>query len=611
MKRFVIGPKGLLVAALAVCAVAAAGRPAAADPISDKYNSLAQWQRDMLGRPTTGYVIVPGGTFGSAAFQEFQGGAIYWDFSPGSGPVFMLGTYWKWKETGGAQGPLGHPTADETPAGDNRGAFARFKWGFICWSPQFGFREVNGAISFKYEEMGGILGARGVRLGYPVTDELGCQDGRGRYNHFEGGSIYWTKETDAHAVHGPIRDKWASMGWQTSSVGYPTSEVYAIAGGGIRQDFERGFLYQLPGFPVQQGNGSAPRVEWVQGSTKALPYSRDGVDLGPSTVHNDTLYIFYGDGPRADFADPIGFIRQPTGFVSDLASLGGTNSVIGDGTGWFPFRIRYPSGEVFVLGQDQTPGGAFSYDGKCYVFTGHRGIPVLTSSSDPWASRGVFDIKGVMDKTIFMQVAPMVVKNAEIAGLPKTDARDALIMLAQWDLGYNKGSVIRLAWMPLRPGKDPNTREVLYYSAAAGNPPSWSPNPKEAQSLVSLPKFWSAISVGQIPRTGQWILLYQKTLGDDPNNPRPWDRHEGIYARIGSTPWNWSQEVCIFHPDRERAWGNFMVDEPGGGFAYGAHLLSPYTEWNPAEQTVKIRYLMSTYKPYRVVVMESTIKIHN
>ena len=61
-------------------------------------------------------------------------------------------------------------------------------------------------------------------MGFPVTDELGTPDGRGRFNHFEGGSIYWTPQTHAHEVHGAIRDKWASMGWERSRLGYPIGD---------------------------------------------------------------------------------------------------------------------------------------------------------------------------------------------------------------------------------------------------------------------------------------------------------------------------------------------------------------------------------------------------
>jgi uncharacterized protein with LGFP repeats len=41
---------------------------------------------------------------------------------------------------------------------------------------------------------------------------------------FQNGSISWTSATGAHEVHGPIRAKWESMGWQRSALGYPVKD---------------------------------------------------------------------------------------------------------------------------------------------------------------------------------------------------------------------------------------------------------------------------------------------------------------------------------------------------------------------------------------------------
>jgi len=48
--------------------------------------------------------------------------------------------------------------------------------------------------------------------------------------------------TGAHEVHGAIRDKWSSLGWETSSFGYPTSDQYNVSGGGVRNDFQGGSI---------------------------------------------------------------------------------------------------------------------------------------------------------------------------------------------------------------------------------------------------------------------------------------------------------------------------------------------------------------------------------
>jgi uncharacterized protein with LGFP repeats len=104
-------------------------------------------------------------------------------------------------------------------------------------------RQVGGDILIKYREMGG----EGGPLGCPMTDELPTPDGRGRYNHFVGGSIYWTPQTHAHPVWGAVRDKWQSMGWETSKLGYPVGdELTNYDGQGKRQQFEGGTVYWHP-----------------------------------------------------------------------------------------------------------------------------------------------------------------------------------------------------------------------------------------------------------------------------------------------------------------------------------------------------------------------------
>jgi uncharacterized protein with LGFP repeats len=96
---------------------------------------------------------------------------------------------------------------------------------------------VYGEIWKKWNSLGGEKGF----LGVPLNDETGTPDGIGRYNHFQGGSIYWTPKTGAYEVHGAIRDKWASLGWERSILGYPMSDEFQD---GIfrRSNFQHGFI---------------------------------------------------------------------------------------------------------------------------------------------------------------------------------------------------------------------------------------------------------------------------------------------------------------------------------------------------------------------------------
>ena len=159
----------------------------------------------------------------------------------------------KWNSLGGAGGFLGAPLTDELDTSDRSGRFNDFQGGTIYWTPATGAHEIHGRIRDKWARLGGVRSF----LRYPVTDELGTPDGRGRFNHFQGGSIYWTPETDAHEVHGAIRDKWASIGWERGRCGYPTSDEYPADGGFRKSNFQRCVIRWSPrtGAEVQ---GSVP-----------------------------------------------------------------------------------------------------------------------------------------------------------------------------------------------------------------------------------------------------------------------------------------------------------------------------------------------------------------
>jgi uncharacterized protein with LGFP repeats len=94
---------------------------------------------------------------------------------------------------------------------------------------------VHGAIRDKWSSLGWETGI----LGYAKTDEQIAPDHVGHFNHFEHGSIYGTPSTGAHEVHGSIRDKWAAFGWDKSLLGYPISDEENAPGGRVSR-FQNG-----------------------------------------------------------------------------------------------------------------------------------------------------------------------------------------------------------------------------------------------------------------------------------------------------------------------------------------------------------------------------------
>ena len=186
--------------------------------INGKYTRLGGVS-GFLGAPTIAVSLCPDG---QGFFRHFQGGSIYWHPTTGAHEIHGL-IRDRWAGMGWERSFLGYPTTDETLGTDpqSTGRFNHFQGGSLYWHPAIGTRLVYGVIREKYLKLGG----EGSFLGYPVTDELGTPDGRGRFNHFQAGSIYWTPETGAQEVHGLIRNLWASQGWETNAnLGYPITD---------------------------------------------------------------------------------------------------------------------------------------------------------------------------------------------------------------------------------------------------------------------------------------------------------------------------------------------------------------------------------------------------
>ena len=190
------------------------------------------WERGPLGYPTTDEKAAPDKVGRYNHFSGAGGASIYW--SPKTGAHSIQGAIrTKWAALGWERGPLGYPTTDENAAPDKVGRYNHFSGAggaSIYWSPKTGAHSIQGAIRTKWAALGWEKGP----LGYPITDEKGSPDKVGRYNHFSGSSgnsIYWSPKTGAHWIKGAIRTRWASLGWERSRLGYPTSDEFWVSVG--------------------------------------------------------------------------------------------------------------------------------------------------------------------------------------------------------------------------------------------------------------------------------------------------------------------------------------------------------------------------------------------
>jgi uncharacterized protein with LGFP repeats len=207
---------------------AVADRIAASTAIGAKHEALGGTS-GFLGSPVT-----PEGPAVGGRYRHYQGGSIYW--SSVTGAKELHGSIsGRWADMDWERGILRFPVTDESPALGGR--YNHFQGGSVYWSPSTGAQAVFGAILGTWRDLGWERGP----MGFPVTGETATPDGVGRYNHFQHGSIYWSPSTGAFGVYGAIRDRWASMGWERSTLGYPITSEYEVPGG-RRNDFQRGSI---------------------------------------------------------------------------------------------------------------------------------------------------------------------------------------------------------------------------------------------------------------------------------------------------------------------------------------------------------------------------------
>ena len=146
-----------------------------------------------------------------------------------------------WRAAGGLGGPLGARQGTQATIGDpgpSQGAEQGYAGGKIFYSPDTGAHAVTGAILSKYESLGGPTGD----LGYPIGTEAdgGIPNSRiGSFSAPDKPVIFWTPDTGAIVVRGPINAAWQKLGAATGTLGAPTGEQ-TTNGDTVSQTFSGG-----------------------------------------------------------------------------------------------------------------------------------------------------------------------------------------------------------------------------------------------------------------------------------------------------------------------------------------------------------------------------------
>lgn len=179
----------------------------------------------LLGPATSLEYDVPGGRA-----RNFKSGRLFWSATTGAHELHgaILTKYL----TGGPE-KFGFPTNDQVTVHGGVANYFTTGNARIYYSSATGAHYTRGSMLAKYLAAGGPS-----KYGLPTTDDAKVSGGY--FTLFSGGrSIYYTSKDGAHLVYGKILKKYASVKYQKSCLGYPTTDQYNI-NGGIRNRFQHG-----------------------------------------------------------------------------------------------------------------------------------------------------------------------------------------------------------------------------------------------------------------------------------------------------------------------------------------------------------------------------------
>jgi hypothetical protein len=363
---------------------------------------------------------------------------------------------------------------------------------------------------------------------------------------------------------------------------------------------------------------SEPAVRYVPGSSRKVcqltgdyDWERDeftlnktlhvgilGTDLGSSFVHEGRTYFLFGDtaGLSLFADDSIAFTTDSD--PDNCLKLQFITTVVG------LFRPLHVPG--VSTGFMEVPTGGFSANGAMYIIYATdsalfkvMGRSVLARSIDNAVH---FTYRYDLSVSKFINVAPAVVENAGIAGLPEASGQGVLL----WGSGAYRKSDPYLAFLPLDRVED--KKALRYYAGLdESGAPRWSSQESDASALFEQPCI-GELSVAWNPFIRKWLMLYNC-------------HGRGIVFRSADAPWGpWSLPRVLFNGWRDEGYCHFIhaswlsrwcdgVNDFGRGFTsggvYGPYMLPGYFKGN--DRTTTIYYVMSTWNPYQVVLMRSEL----
>jgi uncharacterized protein with LGFP repeats len=272
-----------------------------------------------------------------------------------------------WDASGGGTGSLGPRDGGVYPAGEGFGQ--NFAGGKIFFTPAVGAHIMKGAILEKYEALGGPANSD---LGFPTIDE-GAGRAPGSLNTTFSAAdkpvIFWTPETGARVVRGPINAAWDKLGGSAGRLGVPAEdEAYRgdvvtqkFTGGEISYDARAKTFTTVP----PELAGELAGLEVPDDPTSAINAARRaaGGALGPLGAAEGAPYPIGGDGLGQNFAGGKIFYSPQTGanvitgkvLVTKYESVGGPEGDLGFPTSNDSDGGLAPASRIITFAADDKP----------------------------------------------------------------------------------------------------------------------------------------------------------------------------------------------------------------------------------------------------------------
>lgn len=205
--------------------------------IDNRYAAVG-YESSYLGFPRTDEITIPG----KGVYQQFEGGQMYWSASTGAWDIHYGAMFNRFRELGYESSYLGFPIAGETKVG--KGAYQNFQGGRLYWRSLSPSMDIPNNLLSAYI----TAGAENSYLGLPNKSTACDLKDNGCWMRFDGGKIYWSASTGAFDVHaGAVDNKYAELKYESGTLGYPTSrEVPTGETCGnykdVKQEFQNGSL---------------------------------------------------------------------------------------------------------------------------------------------------------------------------------------------------------------------------------------------------------------------------------------------------------------------------------------------------------------------------------